>query len=261
MRHGSKVLDGAIGHQQAMLGSKLAPLDRGAVEDLLQTHAVVRMSSVKHHLNGRLDRRLAFEYPISLIGPVNFPARWVPAEAPSMAQSLRLRQIHLTPAKRLLGLLAFGAFSGFAQRASHRGHEPRQSRLHDIIRGPEFDRLDRHFFAERAGNEDEGQIGAGIERKLQCGKAVEGRKFVIRENEVDSDVLKTGDELVACLNADYFTDEMIGLKELLNELRVMAVILQQQNPQRRFHFCTLPGGGSLMTAQNTPSSFTALTNS
>src|ERR1700676_2028108 len=261
MRHGSKVLDGAIGHQQAMLGSKLAPLDRGAVEDLLQTHAVVRMSSVKHHLNGRLYRRLAFEYPISLIGPVDFPARWVPAEAPAVAQSLRLRQIHLAPAKRLLGLLAFDAFSGFAQRALHGGHEPRQSRLHNIIRGPVFDRLDRHFFAERPRNEDEGQIGAGIKRKLQCGKAVERRKFVIRENEVDSGVLKTGHELGARLNAGYFTDKMIGFKELLNELRVRGAILQQENPKRRCHFFTLPGGGSLMTAQNTPSSFTALTNS
>src|ERR1700730_3867631 len=261
MSHGSNVFDGAICHQQAMLGSKLAPLDRGAVDDLPQTHPVVRMSSVKHQLNGRLYRRPAFKYPISLIGPVDLPARRVPAEAAGVVQSLRLRRIHLTPANPLLGLLAFGAFSGFAQRALHGGHEPRQSRLHNIIRGPDFDRLDRHFFAERPGNEDEGQIGAGIERKLQCGKAVEGRELVIRENEVDSVVLETGDELVACLNADYFTDEMIGLKELLNELRVMAVILQQQNPKRRCHFFTLPGGGSLMTAQKTPSSFTALTNS
>src|ERR1700681_736606 len=132
MTHGSNVFDGPIDHQQAMLGHKLAPLDRGAVEDLPQAHPVVRMSSIKHQLNGRLYRRLAFEYPISLIGPVDSPARWIPAEAPGVAQSLRLRQIHLTPAKRLLGLLAFGAFSGFAQRASHGGHEPRQSRLHDI---------------------------------------------------------------------------------------------------------------------------------
>jgi hypothetical protein len=63
------------------------------------------------------------------------------------------------------------------------------------------------------------------------------------------------------LNADYFTDEMIRFKELLNELRVRGAILQQQNPKRRCHFFTLPGGGSLMTAQKTPSSFTALTNS
>src|ERR1700674_2045851 len=261
MRHDSNVFDGAIGHQQAMLGGKLAALDRGAVDDLLQTHPVVRMSSVKHQLNGRLYRRLAFEYPVSLIGPGDFPARRVPAEAPGVAQSLRLRQIHLAPAKRLLGLLAFGAFSRFAQRALHGGHEPRQSRLHDIISSPDLDRLDRHFFAERPGNEDEGQIGAGIERKLQCGEAVEGRKLVIRENEVDSGVLETGDELGARLNAGYFTDEMIGFKELLNELRIMGVILQQKNPKRRCHFFTLPGGGSLMTPQKTPSSFTALTNS
>src|SRR6202023_2062194 len=91
---------------------------------------------------------------------------------------------------------------------------------HDIIRGADFDRLDRHFFAEHAGNEDERQIGAGIERKLQCGKAVEGRELVIREDQVNSSVLKTGDELGARLNAGYFKDEMIGFKELLNELRI-----------------------------------------
>src|ERR1700682_1034848 len=129
MSHGSNVFDGAIGHQQAMLGSKPAPLDRGAVEDLPQTHPVVRMSPVKHQLNGRVYRGLAFEYPISLVGPVDLAARRVPAEAPSMAQSLRLRQIHLTSAKRLLGVLAFGAVAGFAQRALHGGHEPRKSRL------------------------------------------------------------------------------------------------------------------------------------
>jgi hypothetical protein len=61
--------------------------------------------------------------------------------------------------------------------------------------------------------------------------------------------------------AGYLADEMTGFKELLDELRVMGVILQQQNAKRRYHFFTLPGGGSLMTAQKTPSSFTALTNS
>jgi hypothetical protein len=54
---------------------------------------------------------------------------------------------------------------------------------------------------------------------------------------------------------------MISFKELLNELRVTSAIFQQQNPKRRCHFFALPGGGSLMTAQKTPSSFTALTNS
>src|SRR5258708_6577407 len=107
-----------------MLDNKLASVDRGALEDFLQTHPVLWMSSLKHHRDGRLDRRIAFEYPISLIGPGDFPARRVPSEASGVAQLLRLRQIHLAAAKRLLGPLAFGAFAGFAQRALHGGHEP-----------------------------------------------------------------------------------------------------------------------------------------
>src|SRR5271170_1924271 len=146
MSHGANVFDGAIGHQHAMFGEILTPLDRGAVDDLLQTHPVVRMSSVERRLNGRLYRGLASEYSITLVGPVDLPARRLPAETPGVAQSLRLRQIHLTPAKRLLGPLAFGAIAGFAKRALHGGHEPRQSRLDDIIRSPDFERLDRHFF-------------------------------------------------------------------------------------------------------------------
>src|ERR1700756_5350783 len=114
MSDGSNIFDGAISHQQAILGSKLSPLDRGTVDDLLQAHSVVRVSSVKDHSNGRLSRGLVFKYPVSLTGPEDFPARRVPAEAPCVAQSLRLRQIHLTPAKRLLDLLALGAFLGFA---------------------------------------------------------------------------------------------------------------------------------------------------
>ena len=103
----------------------------------------------------------------------------------------------------------------------------------------------------------------GIQRQLQCGKAVERRKFVIGENQVKSTVFKSGQELGARLDAGDFTDEMIGFQELLNELRVLEAVLHQQNAERRRHgaFFTLPGGGSLMTAQKTPSSLMALTNS
>src|SRR5947207_13689687 len=89
------------------------------------------------------------------------------------------------------------------------------------------------------------------------------RKRVIGENQVDSTVFKSGLELGARLEAGDFADEIIRFKELLNELRVLNAILQQQNAERGRHgaFFTLPGGGSLMTAQKTPSSLMALTNS
>src|ERR1700761_3364395 len=227
-----------------MLGDKLASRDRDTVDELAQRRPVLRMGSLKHQPDGGLCRGLAFEYPISLIRPVDFAARRIPTKAPGAAQPLRLRQIHLASAKRLLCLLAFGALLSFADRALHGGYEPRQSRLHNIIRGPDLDRLDRDLFAERPGNENERQIGAGSQRELQRRKAIEGRKLVIGENEVDSSVLKTGDELGTRLNAGYFADEMIGFKQRLNKLCVMGVILKQENPKRRCHFFTLPGGGS-----------------
>jgi hypothetical protein len=57
-----------------------------------------------------------------------------------------------------------------------------------------------------------------------------------------------------------FERELIGQK-LLDELRVIGIVLKQQNSQLRPHdnYFMLPGGGSLIIAQKTPSSLTALT--
>src|ERR1700737_5130672 len=126
----------------------------------------------------------------------------------------------------LLGHPAFGSLTGFAQRALHQGPQPRQPRLQNVVGRPDFERFDRYFFAERAGNKDERQIGAFTLRKLQCGKTVERRKLVIRENQVDSTVLESGQELGAGLDAGCFADEMICFKESLNKRRVSGVTLE-----------------------------------
>ena len=65
MSHGLSIFDSAVGHQQAMLKSKLAPVSRRAVKDLPLTHPVVRMGAVEHQFEGGLCRRLALKYPIS----------------------------------------------------------------------------------------------------------------------------------------------------------------------------------------------------
>src|SRR5271157_2536402 len=261
MTHGSNVFYRTIVHQQAMFGSQFAPLHLGAVEDLPQMYAVVRMSSFEHPLDGGLCGWVESKYPIRLVGPVDFPARDVPSETSRPAQSLCFGQVHLAPAQRLLGLRAFGSFPGFAQRAPHRGREPRQPCLHDVIGGPDLQRFDRHVLAERAGDEDERQVRAGAPRELQRGNAVERRKLVIREDQVDLGVVESGHEPVAGLGADDVAGNIVGFKEIANKLRVTGVVLQQQNAEGRCHFFTLPGGGSLMTAQKMPSSLTALTNS
>ena len=104
---------------------------------------------------------------------------------------------------------------------------------------------------------------AGARGELQCGNAVERRKLVIREDQVKLIFFKRGQKLDARLDRGYLTDELICFQQPLNQLRIPGVVLQQKNSERghRYDFLTLPGGGSLTTAQKTPSSLTALTNS
>jgi len=100
-----------------------------------------------------------------------------------------------------------------------------------------------------------------IERQRQGAKTVERRKLVISEDQFDPGLFKSGQEFGTGLDPGHLAAEMISFEELSNELCVERVILKQQNSQRRCHFFALPGGGSLMIAQNAPSSLTALTNS
>ena len=120
MRYNLNVFDGPIGYQQAILAIEAVLLGPGAINDFPDIRPIVRMCSIDHHLDAGLCRRIAFEYSICLVRPVDFSSRQVPTETPGVAQSLRLCQIHLAPAKRLLGPRSFGPFPRFAQRALHR---------------------------------------------------------------------------------------------------------------------------------------------
>jgi hypothetical protein len=132
-----------------MIHAETRPLFGSAINDFLEVPLVIRMGSIDDHLHVWTYRAFAFEDAKDLIGPVEFPARNVLAETPSLAQSLRLRQIHLAPPKPLLGLLAFRTFPGFAQRALEGGHRGRIDGFcdcgdralsgHEISSGPEID--------------------------------------------------------------------------------------------------------------------------
>jgi len=99
-----------------------------------------------------------------------------------------------------------------------------------------------------------GRSWRALDVSFKCGKAVERRKLVIREDQVNFTIFKRGQKLGTSLRAGDITDEIICFKELLNELRVTGIVLQQKNFDRRRHnvFFMLPGGGSLMTARRRP---------
>ena len=63
-------------------------------------------------------------------------------------------------------------------------------------------------------------------------------------------------------NDIHVAGKFVCLKGRLDEFCVTRIILQQKNVQGVADTALiLPGGGSLIMAQRTPSSFTALTNS
>ena len=72
-----------------------------------------------------------------------------------------------------------------------------------------------------------GSSGRATQCELECGNAVERRKLVVREDQVNFIVFKCGQKLVAGLNAGDFTDEIFCFEEPLNELCVPGVVLQQ----------------------------------
>src|SRR6516225_7018970 len=137
--------------------------------------------------------------------------------------------------QRILGPSARGSIACLAQRAPHGGHEPRHSGLQNIVGGPNLKGFDSCLFAKSARNEDERQIGADTQRQIQRGKSVERGKFIIREDQVKFGVFKSCQKLSATLHAGYATDEMIGFKERFYKARVIGVILQQEDSDRRTH--------------------------
>src|SRR6202047_4255202 len=64
-----------------------------AVDCLLHTGSVVRMSTLEHEPHCRLISRVAFKDAKGFLRPVEFPAGDIPTETGGVAQPLRFRQI------------------------------------------------------------------------------------------------------------------------------------------------------------------------
>ena len=79
-----------------------------------------------------------------------------------------------------------------------------------------------------------GRSGRALSASFNAERPSNEGRLVIRENEVNSAVFKSGQELGARLDAGRFADEMIRFQDPLNELRVGGAILQQQNAEKRF---------------------------
>ncbi len=81
-------------------------------------------------------------------------------------------QLPVRQAELLLGAFALRAFTRFAQSSVHRGHEPRQALLQDIVGSSFLEGFNGYLLAEGAGDENEGNVRALFAGEGQSGVTV-----------------------------------------------------------------------------------------
>ena len=142
--------------------------------------------------------------------------------------------------QRLLDLAARPPAIGFAHGAAHRGAEPRETVLEDIVRCPAAETLDGRFFAEGPRHDDERKIGPPVPDDLQSREAIEGREREIGKDEVGVSPLEGGDEGRAVRDdLDVAVDGGLFQRRPY-ELHVVRVIFEVQDAQRSLHVRLLP---------------------
>jgi hypothetical protein len=255
----------ALGQDNPVVDLVGAPRTRRLLQLAAHALPIVRMQRGEEELHRRLGcAGLEAEHAELLLRPGHLAAGENPGPAAGEADALRLGQERLAQPQLLHRLLALGALARFAQRAAHRADDARQTLLQHVVGGADLHRLDRHLLAQRAGDEDEWQLGALLHGEPQGRHAVEGRQREVRQDQVVRAARESRRVVAPRVHPGDVAGDAPGLEHPLDELGILGVVLEVQDAQRRVHvhgLRTLPGGGSLITAQNTPSSLMALTNS
>ena len=156
------------------------------------------------------------------------------------------------------------------------GVRPPQAVLDHIVRRPVFQRFDCVVFTDGAGEENKRRGGPDPTSQGQSAETAEPGNGKIGENEVESAPVEGVDEFILGVDALDLTIGPLLLERGGDELGVFEVVLQMEETESgrgggggvhdasfrsvpRNCERALPGGGSLCTAQNIPTFFTAVT--
>jgi hypothetical protein len=225
----TKTFDRAVIHDEALLQIVAVPAVRGTVNDLPDSLPILRVNALHDQREGWRDLLGKAEYPVGFFRPGVLFGQDIPAETAGTAQALCFREICFAPAQRMLCPHPFGSLLSFAQRTKHRRDQPRQPGLENIISSAHFKRFDGNFFAQGSGYKNEWHLRAKIHGELQCGKTIEGRKGVVRQNEIDSALLQRGQEGSLSIDSRQFAGDAFGFEQSLDKLRVMRIVFQRKN--------------------------------
>ena len=199
-------------------------------------------------------------------------------------------KVRLRFAQHTLDRDALLTLRAFAQSTPHDGRQPLQALLQHVIGRAALEHLDRVLFAEQPRHEDERRIGRALDRDRQRFDAGEGRHDEVGEDHVERLGFQLRHEFGFVVD-NLRIDRIVGAFKLgERQLRIERVVFDKKQVQRLHGLDGLagkssresavddhrharhsftggrrkriePGGGSLSTAQNTPRSAIASTNS
>ncbi len=171
-------------------------------------------------------------------------------------------QVRLFFAQLGFGAPVLGAQAAVAQLALHRGGQPLEVLLDQIVGGAGAHRLHRGLFADGAGDDDEGNIELGLLHQLQRSTRAEARHAVIREDQVPAAPRQSRRK---CLGGVDALELRIGKGPLQlggHQQEVVFRILGDQDMQPRRHdLAGRLGAGWLSSSQKIPSCLAASVNS
>jgi hypothetical protein len=137
-------------------------------------------------------------------------------------------------AARPRGLRAGGVLQGVTQRqrTAHRGAEPLEAVLHDVVGGPHLDVFRRRLLVQRAGDDDHrgiGRLGTYHAERVEGGEL---RQRVVREDDVRHERAQRVAESRFVLHAPTGEHEPGAPQLAGHELGVRHGVLHDENPRR-----------------------------
>jgi len=155
----------------------------------------------------------------------------------SFADALQDRPVFfLASAQRFLVLPVMIAHCFFFQSPLHGHAQPRQIALHDVVGRSAVDAVQRRFFADGAGNDDERNIEAGFLQQVYGFQTAESRHVVVAQNDVPRGAFQGPAHVPGRLRPLDPGLITVFFQRAGQKQRVVFRIFNQKHVQRFWHF-------------------------
>ena len=134
----------------------------------------------------------------------------------------------------------FGTFAGltflrFAESSLQGRDQVRKVALENVVRSAADQTAYRGLFADRAGNQNEGNIRTMLPRKRERRTAIVGGQLVVRENQVKVARAHFPLEGLALIDPSDLTIHPARLQAAGHQLGILGVIFEMKNAQSVCH--------------------------